>query len=349
MKKIQISFVILLMILFFGCSAWMDGYYASAKPHKEQNYLPDQTIMIPKDYEDVVEILENTVRSGQKKVAISIEKIDEDWQMYMDDAAEYICDVYPMGTYAVSKISYAFIGETDEELLSVDISYSRSIADIDAVKNAQTEEEVAQILRDSLRGFHMSVAICVADYKTLDFDQIIRDYAVQYPQYVIEIPQVSAVMYPRNGKDRIVELFFNYENSRAALLQMKEEIRPIFEASEIVSGEGADMDKFARLYSFLMNYHSYTLQTAITPAYSLLHHGVGDSNAFAMVYAAMCRQAGLVCDVVSGTRDGKAWCWNVVQIEGETFYVDLLRCQEEGGFAYKTAQEMTGYRWNPST
>ena len=155
-------------------------------------------------------------------------------------------------------------------------------------------------------------------------------------------------MYPREGKDRIVELIFNYETGRTAMLQMKEQILPIFEALDIVSGEGADLGKFTRLYSFLMNYHEYTIETSITPAYSLLHHGVGDSRAFAAVYAAMCRQVGLECSMISGTRDGKVWHWNMIKIDGEIYYVDLLQCQETGEFAYKTLPEMTDYLWDYS-
>ena len=44
-----------------------------------------------------------------------------------------------------------------------------------------------------------------------------------------------------------------------------------------------------------MERYDYRIETSITPAYSLLRHGVGDSRAFAVVYAAMCQQAGLEC------------------------------------------------------
>lgn len=349
MKKLWVFIVCMLFATLCGCSAWMNGYYASVTPHKEQNYLPEQTLMTPKSYEDVVEILEDMVRSGQKKNAISIEKMKEDWQEYMDDAIEYICNVCPIGVYAVSEIAYDVGTSNGKTALSVGISYRRSIADIDAVQEVETYEQITQLLHDALRAFDVSVAISVTDYEAIDFEQIIRDYAVLYPQYVMETPNISAIMYPRDGEDRIVELIFNYETGRTELLQMKEHIRPIFEASEIVGGEGEDADKFARLYSFLMNYHTYTIQTSITPAYSLLHHGLGDNRAFAVVYAAMCRQAGLACSMITGTRNGQVWHWNMVEIDGETYYIDLLRCQETGNFVYQTAGEMTDYVWRDST
>ena len=107
--------------------------------------------------------------------------------------------------------------------------------------------------------------------------------------------------------------------------------------------------KAEMLYTFVMNrYDYYDIQTSITPVYSLLLHGIGDSQAFAMVYAAMCRQASLNAYVISGTRDGAPWVWNAVQIDGEYYYIDLLRCNEGDGFRLYTQAEMTNYVWDSS-
>ena len=71
-------------------------------------------------------------------------------------------------------------------------------------------------------------------------------------------------------------------------------MKPVFESAVLyVSGDGAEKQKFSQLYAFLMERFDYKVETSITPAYSLLRHGVGDSRAFATVYAAMCRLAGL--------------------------------------------------------
>ena len=97
-----------------------------------------------------------------------------------------------------------------------------------------------------------------------------------------------------------------------------------------------------------MERYSYKVETSITPAYSLLCHGVGDCRAFANVYAAMCRKAGLECTVISGTRDAEAWFWNMIEIDGEYYYVDLLRCSQLGGFILRKDAEMKGYVWDYS-
>ena len=99
-------------------------------------------------------------------------------------------------------------------------------------------------------------------------------------------------------------------------------------------------------FGFLTERFDYKMDTSITPSYSLLYHGVGDSRAFAEVYAAMCRQAGLECMIVTGTRDGAPWTWNMVRDGGEYYHVDLLR--NSGNFREYTDMEMTGYVWDYS-
>ena len=97
-----------------------------------------------------------------------------------------------------------------------------------------------------------------------------------------------------------------------------------------------------------MERFDYKVETSITPAYSLLRHGVGDSRAFATVYAAMCRASGLECIVVTGTRSGEPWTWNIICQDGVYWHVDLLRCNEQGRFHKTEDSGMTGYVWDYS-
>ena len=79
-----------------------------------------------------------------------------------------------------------------------------------------------------------------------------------------------------------------------------------------------------------MERFDYQIQTSITPSYSLLNHGVGDSEAFAKVYAAMCRSAGLECQTVLGTVDGEVRYWNIIRYDERYAHVDLLYSSRQG-------------------
>lgn len=349
MKKFLLWAVVLTVMMLCGCNAWMNGSYASVTPHKEQNFLPEQILMKPKTYEDVLQILENMIRSGQQRNTISMEEMEKDWQEYLDDMVDYVQNICPIGAYAVSKISCDAGEYNGKPSLSVDIGYRRSIADIDAVMYAENTDEIEDILREALFSFQVCVTVCIENYDEIDFEKMVQEYAVLYPQYVIETPHVYTTMYPQDGKDRIVELVLHYETSRSTLQQMQEQVSVIFSAAEMyVSGDGQPMEEYTMLYSFLMNRYKYTVRSSVTPAYSLLYQGVGDSKAVAAVFRAMCSQSGLACSVISGTRSGEEWYWNALYLDDQVYYVDLLRCQEEGGFVCKTAQEMAEYDWNIS-
>ena len=163
-------------------------------------------------------------------------------------------------------------------------------------------------------------------------------------------PEVTVSVYPDSGStDRVVELKFTYQTSRETLRTMQTEVSRIFDSAVLyVSGDGAAQEKYSHLYSFLMERYDYKIETSMTPAYSLLRHGVGDSKAFATVYAAMCRLSDLECRVVSGTRNGEPWYWNIVH-DGEYYYhVDLLRSAQNGEFRELYQREMEGYVWDYS-
>ncbi len=350
MKKTVLIAVIFALILLCGCSAWMNGSYASVTPHKEQSFHPEQVLAAPTNYKDIENILINMILSGQQKKTISMEKMRGSWQDYVEEAVGYVSKTYPMGAFAVLDIDYEIGTSGDKTVLTVEITYRRSMAEIGAVLQVDSQEEIEEILHSALRFFDIRVTLSFEEYKDIDFTQIIYDYARRYPQYVMEIPRLSVMTYPQTGTERIVELIFSYDTGRSTLRQMQQQVDLIFSASEIyVSGEGEETNKYAQLYSFLMNRYDYTIQTSITPAYSLLQHGVGDDEAFATVYAAMCRRAGLDCETISGTRSGKTWHWNILRIDDKVYYVDLLRCREKGQFFYKTQQEMTDYVWDNSS
>lgn len=83
-----------------------------------------------------------------------------------------------------------------------------------------------------------------------------------------------------------------------------------------------------------------------TPVYSLLCVGAGDSRSVAMVYGLLCRRAGLDCQVVSGTSNGREWYWNILQLDGVYCHVDVLTDMEGGTLLARYDEDMEGYVWN---
>ena len=62
----------------------------------------------------------------------------------------------------------------------------------------------------------------------------------------------------------------------------------------------------------------------------------------------MCRQSGLECQVVVGTRAGEPWFWNMVLDDGYYYHVDLLDCWQKGSYQELTDNLMANYVWDYS-
>ena len=348
MKRIM-ALLVLSCLLLTGCNSWLDGSYSSVEPHKEPDGQTDSTAILVSDYDELTAALISLVESGAGSGFLSMQyDVEEAAQADMDRAIADVRKNHFFAAYAVESIEYAFGTSGNRKAVSVQITYLQNRVRIDQIQKAETIEQVQQILAQSLDACDAGVVLYFESPDQLDYVQMVADYALAYPQRVMEVPEVTVSFYPEQGEKQIAELRFSYQTSRAQLRTLQNKVAPVFaSAAQHVSGDWTAEVKAARLYAFLMERYEYSIQTSITPAYSLLLHGVGDHRAFAMVYGAMCREAGLDCHLVTGTRAGTPWVWNAVRIDGEYYYIDLLNSVETK-FRLYAQEEMTEYVWDYS-
>ncbi len=348
MKRFYIVAVLLLCVLLGGCAFWMDGEYLSVTPHQER--IPqarDEVIQISNNVE-LQRALESLIEQGVDSGVMSASAFSRGTLTYYTDAIiENILKTHPIAAYAVDKITYEVGTNNREPVIAFRINYLHGRAEILRIKQAENMSQATNVVYSALSNCEPSLLMRVNQFETVDFVQLVQDYGNNNPDVVIEIPRVSAHVYPENGKDRVIELIFTYQTSRDKLKQMQELVAPVFTSAELYVGDTAQANEvLSRLYAFLMERNEYTIETSITPAYSLLNHGVGDSRAFANVYAKMCRVSNLDCRVVSGSREGQPWCWNVVRYRGNYYHIDLLQCKQNGSFTVMEPLYMDGYVWD---
>ena len=346
MKKKAVSLVLLAALLLTGCS-WMDGNYVYVEPYVVRGAQVHAGNVSASDYAELVQVLESLVASGTETCTIDISEFNKvEPASFITAACRNIRSSSAMGAYAVEDITYELGTNNGRPAVAVTITYHRSRAEILRIRRLQDMDALTEAIHTALSDHAVREVFLVEEYAETDLQTVIRNYAKEHPQDLMEIPQLSEGIYGTE-KSRVVELNFTYQNSRESLRQMQTQVRTVFEAASLyVSNDASDRQKFSQLSGFLTERFDYKMDTSITPSYSLLYHGVGDSRAFAEVYAAMCRQAGLECMIVTGTRDGAPWTWNMVRDGGEYYHVDLLR--NSGNFREYTDMEMTGYVWDYS-
>lgn len=348
MKKRWILIFLSISLLLSGCGL-TGKRYVSVTPHREQRQNAQSEAAVAENSLDLMKVLEEMIRNGTENGVIYIPEYPaEHVDGGMKVAVDYAMNTYPLGAYVVSQIDYE-VGTTGRlPAMAVQITYRHTDAEIRQIRDVVQMDEAEPLVAAALKDYDARLVMRVDWYFERDFQQMVRDFAETYPEVVMEIPQVTVGIYGV-GSGRVVELSFTYQTGRDSLRQMQNQVKPVFEAAELyVSGDAADRQKYSQLYGFLTERFDYKFETSITPAYSLLHHGVGDSRAFATVYAAMCRRAGLECMVVTGTRSGEPWVWNIINVNGIYQHVDLLKSNAQGKFQELSDRDMSGYVWDYS-
>lgn len=349
MKQKILILALAACLLLTGCGL-IDGSYVSVTPHREQRQNLQTDMVEALDYLDLLGALQDAIAAGTELVAVIVAEYPEaSIEHGIQRAIQHAMNYDPLGSYAVENILYELGTSNGVPAVSFSIQYRHNRSEIQRIRNVPDMEAAESVVSGVLEEYEASMVMLVDAYERRDFTQFVQDYAELHPDTVMEIPQVTENVYG-TGRDRVVELIFTYQTSRDTLRRMQGQVQPVFSAASLyVSGDGEELQKFSQLYAFLMERFDYKQETSITPAYSLLRHGVGDSRAFATVYACMCRSAGLECITITGTRMGEPRTWNIVLDGGRYLHVDLLRCNEMGRYAEYTDSEMDGYVWDYSS
>lgn len=351
MKRLAIVLcAILLLTGLTGCAFWMNSEYLSVVPHVEQNINDDDDVVLIENYSDMEAALSNLVEYANERITFSMTFVDENIaKMYIENAARYIQVGHPIGAYAVEKVNYEIGVSRDVSVIACNLTYRYDRGQILRIKKAENMQDVNSVIYESMSNCEPSTTVVVEDYVETDIPLIVQTYAERNPNIIMETPTVNVTVYPDQGKRRVIDVFYTYQTNRDSLRNMQEKVANVFTSAELyVRESGQVLDIYTKLFSFLMERSEYKLETSITPSYSLLHHGVGDSRAFANVYAAMCRQSGLDCRVVSGTKNGMPWCWNMVRYRGQYHHVDVIESDRIGQLQLLPDSEMIGYVWDYS-
>lgn len=345
MRGRRFAALVLVLAMLSGCS-WMDGSYVSVTPHQViPNQSGDGNAQPVSSYTELRNALTSLVDEGEPKGLFSLAEYPrENVLTDMERAVDYVTGTYPVGAYAVEAIDYDFGTGLGTSAMSVEITYRQNREEIALIRTVRGITGAEDFIAEAMDECEEKLVLQISGYRDTDFLEIVGEYARQNPDRVMEMPSVTVRVWPDRGDTRVVELQFFYWTDRETLRAMREQVQPVFSSAALyVTGQAEERVKFQQLHTFLTERFDYTYQSSLTPSYSLLCEGIGDSKAFSQVYAAMCSRIGLEAMVVSGTRDGEKHQWNLVKIDGNWYHLDLTATRQ---FLPAADDEMTGYEWD---
>lgn len=340
-----------LALLLTGCSLMVDSSYLSVEPYTEPvKQDSDEGYRTAENYLSLKNALLYFVEHGQEQGSIRVYDYSGDLSEDLPQAVEEVSEQDPLGAYAVDSMEAEAALIVAYQEVRVDIAFRRTPEQIESIEASLSMNQLRSRIEEAAAGYETAVTARVSYFTDEDVAAIPGDYYRAHPAQVMEMPAVTVNVYPEEGGYvRIVEVLMAYTHTAEELTAYRDAVETSARAAqEYVRYRETDTDKLQLLYTYLQERFSYVALPSATPAYSFLCDGIATSEGAARSLQIICDQMELECRTVEGSRGGKPWVWNLVNVDGVWCHVDLYRLLMDGseGMLLWKDEAMTGYEWD---
>ncbi len=215
------------------------------------------------------------MKNHTDQATVDVSQYDGNLEKELDLATREVMETDPVVAYAVEDIRLQQTEVGVRQMVSVEILYSRTQEEIQAIQSAWGESGIKNRVIGALERAEPAITLQVANYQPVNLDRFVRTYYEEHLETIMECPQVVVQVYPDQGSERVVEIQFRYSISQETLLQMRRDVQVLLNsAAGYVEGLTSEQVKANRLYAFLRPLFVQS-RPSETPVYSLLCVGAG--------------------------------------------------------------------------
>ena len=339
MKKSVISLLLIsaMALGLCGCSALFKKEYLSVSQYTEGGYDDYEGYMCDvSSFEELKTAIIEMVAKHSEEERIRFSDYDGNPQSDLAQAYWEVKSETSLASYAVDYMSDDLNRIVNYYEATVYIAYKHSEEDVSKIVKVMNKNEMSDDLGAVLSGLSNYAVFHIPDVNLVE-DDVISAISRAYnadPASCVVMPTAQVQLHPKTGLFRIVEIELYYGRTTQVLGEMKLALsRRIAELSGNMQKD--DKRLFALdAYNLLAANCVYDPDGALrreralegdlgASAYGALVEGLADSQGFASAYAALCRTAGIPCLVVSGSEDKTPHFWNIIELDGTYYHVDV--------------------------
>ena len=349
-QKAALLLCALLLALLCGCSRLVPDEYMQVTPHSPETKTQEQAdVLTVNNYKTLKNALRSLVQNGVEHGVLHASQYDGDIEADLPQAAYEIARVDPIGSYAIDYITHDCTLIVTYYEIRVDITFRDMLTPLDEIEYAGGETEANRLIASALENYDDHLTLYATYPGKPDYAQLVETYCTEHLKDHAAQPVLTVTSYPADARNRIVELVFDYPASKAQLQEMQQDVAESLRAAEIYVRYCAnETEKAALLFTYLAERFPYEEGQTQTPVYSALCQGIADSESMAQSWQLLCDEAGLTCQTVSGMRGGESYWWNIMELDGVSCHVDILRdLLNRGTLRLRYDEDMAGeYYWD---
>ncbi len=355
--KMRLIGVGLLFLLLCGCG-WIQNesrvvaeHREPVMPAKQQTEDEEPSVPVARDSDTLCDAILSFVYEGSAQNIVDVTNFQGDLSQAIGMVMNRLA-MDPVYAYAVDYADYDVVQDGETAILQFNMVYRRSAEEIAAITEVPDMERCEELIYDALDDMDVAVTLKISSYTNLDLVGLALQYAMEHPCQVVELPQITASVYPERGSTRILEMHFSYQNNRDDMRMMRQNVSTVCtSAANYAQLAHGDTMQLTRLCEYLLMRGPYELSAdSSTPAYDLLSGRRATDAGFASVFYDTAQRSGLECYLVSGAKDDQPYYWNIVLWEGKYRHLDLMAQLQNGSadIALFSDGEMDAYSWDTS-
>jgi len=343
-KTVTLILLLAAILVFTGCASMLDGEYTAVTKHQESSEMPgdNNSVRAISTYDELQRALSGFVSEHTRTGLLRFYDYDGELEDDLELACLEISRNTPLGAYAVDYMSSSLTRIVSYYEAEISINYKRAKSQIDDIVTAVSKEAFNIALYNTLKDFDSALVVST-DVITIT-EESIREFIeksyYENPLDIVVIPTTTIEMFPDNADKRIVEITHNYEYSVRNLETMKtafsDRIKEVAQEIEVVD-TGTALLELCNAVCEITEYDGssagsieYNRQNRLFTAYGVFVDELALGEGYAMAYKALCDLLDLECYVVIGRLNDVMHAWNIVELEGDYYHVDVSMCDENG-------------------
>jgi len=352
MKKRLLALILAACIALTGCASMLERDYVSVSPHSStKTDAGSSSVLRVENYQELVNSLIYFISTGSNSGMIRLYMDSGTVEEHLHSARQEILKEYPPAVYAVEDISYESDPLVTYVETTVNFTYRRTQQQMAAIQSVSGVSAVRTAVTEALTHFSSE---CVLNIRYFDQDSefirsLIRQAYYAAPATAMEYPAIEINIYPDSGRQRIVEILFQYETALSQLSQrtllLEQACQHLVQALPL---DEVPSDKILAAARAILDAGGHD-PSGGSSAYHALISGGADHEGLALAMAALCAQLGISCRVADGLLDGEPHFWNVVHTEAGWRHIDLSRLDALQGLYTDDQWLGSDYLWLESS
>ena len=346
-----------LLLLLCGCGSLFEKEVVDIQDYEPpvQEKVSEAEKVTVRNFTALKKAITEMVYSGAEGGSLAFDvNYDGDAVKDIEEACWQLRSQNALCAYCVVNISYEISKIVTYYEADISIDYADSALPVSEIIQLPYAIGVEEILKEAMENNRTRLVLFInaSTYSRDKMAQLVTDVYRSNPVCSVREPKTDVYLYSGSSRQRLYEINLDYGMTEDELIRCKSQLKNL----DVRSNTGAfDMDQAHEAlaaYSYLAENCELSGNHGENSAYSALIRGSADSEGVALAYVEMCHQLGIECRIVYGQLHWQDHCWNIVEIDGAYYHVDVSAAISGGQgqcFLLRDEEMWNSYRWDTAS